>query len=247
MCKNSYILENEQVDDLQLNDLLIIQKKDNFSYSMDAVLLSDFIDVKKNETMLDLCSGTGVIPLLCYGKYDLNYIKGLEIQEEMVHMANRSVKLNNISNIEFLCGDINDYKKIFDLGSFDIVSCNPPYMEKGKAILNPNDKMAISRHEILIDLDKIVEAMSKLVKVSKRVYMIHRADRLSDVILSFNKHELKPRKIRFIQSYVNTPPNLFMIEGIRKGKNKVSMQPNLVIYEKKDKYTKEVLDIYGKK
>ena len=165
---NVEIKNDENIDDLQLNGLMLIQKKDGFKFGVDAVLLSDFANVKKKHKVIDLCTGTGIIPFLLYGKYNPSSIKGIEIQEDMVEMANRSVELNKINNIEFIHSDLKDIKFLKTLEKADVVTVNPPYKLSNAGIVNPSDKLSIARHEILCNLENVIEASRVLLKASEK-------------------------------------------------------------------------------
>jgi len=157
--KLEYIKEDETIDDLQLKSLNLIQKRDGFKFGIDAVLLSDFANIKNKHKVIDLCTGTGVIPFLIYGKYEPQSIYGLEIQDDMVEMAKRSVKLNSLEGkIFFLNEDLKNIEALKKLGKFDVVTVNPPYKLNNAGIINPNDKLAIARHEILCNLEDVISA-----------------------------------------------------------------------------------------
>ena len=172
------IEKDESIDDLQLNGLQLIQKNEGFRFGVDAVLLSHFANVKKKHRVIDLCTGTGIVSFLMYGKYNPSEVVGLEIQEEMVEMANRSAKLNDITDrIKFVKGDLKDKKLLDSLGRFDVVTVNPPYKLNSAGILNPNDKLAIARHEIMCNLEDVIVASRKLLKDNGRMFIVHRPER----------------------------------------------------------------------
>ena len=147
---------NERVDDLHRNGYLLIQDPERFCFGVDAVLLVGFAKMKQNEIALDMCTGTGVIPILMEAKTDGEQFVGVEIQEESAEMAQRSVLLNNLENKIFIQqGDIKELDKMYRLGSFDVVTCNPPYMPNGGGLLNEYTPKAVARHEILCTLDDV--------------------------------------------------------------------------------------------
>ena len=157
---------DEGVDDLQLNELKLIQKKQGFRFGVDAVLLSHFVNIKNKHRVIDLCTGTGIVPFLAYGKYAPKEVIGLEIQEDMVEMANRSSLLNDTTDVvKFVHGDLKDKALIDSLGKFDVLTVNPPYKLNNAGIVNPNDKLAIARHEIKCTIEDVVAAAKVLLKV----------------------------------------------------------------------------------
>ena len=185
MCinKSVEIKENESIDDLQLKGLHLIQKRDGFKFGVDAVLLSDFAYIKQKYRVMDLCSGTGIIPFLIYGKYDAKEIYGLEVQEDMVEMAKRSVTLNSLDNrVDFINENLTNISELKKMEKFDVVTVNPPYKLNNAGIVNPSDKMAIARHEVLCNLEDVIVASRILLKDNGRLFMVHRPERLADIL-----------------------------------------------------------------
>jgi tRNA1Val (adenine37-N6)-methyltransferase len=241
------IKENERIDDLDLNGLKIIQNPEWFCFGVDAVLLSDFARVKKKDKAVDLGTGTGIIPILLYGKYNPENIIGVEIQEEVAEMASRSVLLNELQDkITIHTGDIKDCFKDIGTDKFDVVTSNPPYKKGDTGLLNPEDKKAISRHELLITLDELIFSASKLLKVGGRFYMIHRPERLADIILGLNKNKFSPKRIRFVHPYLGKKPTMVLVEATKCGGNFLLVEEPLYIYKEDGSYTDEILRIYGR-
>lgn len=239
--------EGERIDDLQLKGLGIIQNPEWFCFGIDAVLLSDFSRIKRKDRVVDLGTGTGIIPLLLYGKYEPREIIGVEIQEEVAEMAERSLKLNNIDDrIKIFRGDIKDCFKDIGVNSFDVVTSNPPYKKGDTGILNPGDKKAISRHEILINLDELIFSASRLLKGGGRFYMIHRPERLKDIILGLDKYKLSPKLIRFIHPRAGKRPTMVMIEAVKSGGDFLQIMEPLYVYNNDGSYTEEINRIYGR-
>lgn len=242
---NVEIKEYERLDDLHRNGYMIIQDPKRFCFGADAVLLSEFAKVKENETVVDLGTGTGIIPILLEARYEGKKYFGLEIQPESVEMAKRSVVFNSLQDkIEIIQGDIKDILKSFKLSSFDVVTSNPPYMDNGGGIVNDYSPKAIARHEILCSLEDVVSAASKLLKFGGRFYMIHRPHRLADIFVCLRKYKLEPKVIRFVHPYINKEPNMVLIESTRSGKPMIKVMPPLVIYKELGKYTEEIYSIY---
>lgn len=239
------LLEDERIDDLQRSKMKIIQNTKKFCFGMDAVLLSGFAKVKEGEHVLDLGTGTGIIPLLLVAKSKGKHYTALEIQEESADMARRSVALNNLEDkIEIVTGDIKESSKIFGLASFDVVTTNPPYMNNQHGLVNPNLQVAIARHEILCSLEDIIKESSRVLKPNGRFYMVHRPFRLIEIINMLSAYKMEVKNVRFVHPYIDKEPNMVLIEAIKGGKSMVKIQPPLIVYEEPNKYTQEICTIY---
>lgn len=240
--------ENERIDDLQYKNLKIIQNEMGFCFGIDSVLLSDFAKkIKRNAKVIDLGTGTGIIPILLCGKTELKRIVGVEVQEEVFDLANRNIKLNNLENkFEVINENIKNLKNIYEYGSFDVVVTNPPYKKENTGIKNLNNKKLISRHEITANLEDFVEISKYLLKDRGRIYMVHRPDRLVDILFLMRKNKLEPKKIKFVYSNVNTEPKLVLIEAVKNAKPFLQIEKNLYIYNENGEYTDEILKIYNK-
>jgi len=245
--KKVNIKENERIDDLNRNGYKIIQNTQNFCFGMDAVLLSGFIKVKKDEIVIDLGTGTGVLPILMAAKTFGKYFIGIDIQKESVEMARRSVILNELENKVLIeTADIKTVYENYEKHSFDVVTSNPPYMNAGGGLLNSYTPKAIARHEILCSLEDLIKSTEKLLKFSGRFYMVHRPHRLTDIFITLRKYNIEPKKIRFVQPYNNSEPNMVLIEAVKGAKSMLKILPTLIIYDENGKYTDEVSDIYYK-
>ena len=243
--KLKYIKEDETIDDLQLKNLNLIQKKDGFKFGIDAVLLSDFACIKNKHRVMDLCTGTGIIPFLIYGKYEPQSIYGLEIQEEMVDMAKRSVKLNSLDEkVFFLNEDLKNIEFLKKLEKFDVVTVNPPYKLNNSGIINPNDKLAIARHEILCNLEDVISASRVLLKDNGRLFMIHRPERLADIFTLMRKYKIEPKRVKMIHPKIGKAPNIVLVEGQRDGGAYLKWEAPLYVYDDNGTYTKEIDSIY---
>ncbi len=237
--------ENERIDELHRNNYVIIQNKEKFCFGIDAVLLSAFAKAKKGDKVLDIGTGTGIIPILMCAKTNAENFFAIDIQKESVDMARRSVSLNKLDEkikIEHL--DIKNVFEKFEKNTFDVVTSNPPYMNIGTGAVNNFNAKAIARHEIMCNLDDILKATSGLLKNNGKFYLIHRSNRLVDIMEGLRKYKLEPKLIRFIQPYLNKEPNLILIEAIKGAKPFLKVLPNLIIYNENKEYTKEVFDIY---
>lgn len=241
------ILENERVDDLQYKGLRLLQKKGGFCFGVDAVLLSHFTRIPKNSSVIDLGTGTGIVAVLIAAKQEPRSVVGLEIQPQMAEMAARSVRLNCLDGkISIVHGDIRDAVKMFGASVFDVVVSNPPYMEKGGGLLNAADIKAISRHEILCTLEDVVSTAAKLLRPGGKLFMVHRPQRLADVICHMRNHNIEPKQLRLVYPSLGKKPNLLLISGARNGNAELRVLEPLYIYDDKGSYSKEIDEIYGR-
>lgn len=238
--------ENERIDDLQRNGYKIIQNPSKFCFGMDAVLLSGFAQVKKDERALDLGTGTGIIPLLLSAKTEGIHFTGLEIQEESADMARRSVALNGLEEkIEIVTGDIKDASARFGASSFDVITTNPPYMIGQHGLQNGNEAKTIARHEILCDLEDILRESSRLLREHGRFYMVHRPFRLAEILSKMCAYRIEPKRMRLVYPYADKEPNMVLIEGLKGGKPRMTVEKPLIVYQEPGVYTDEIYEIYG--
>lgn len=236
----------ERIDDLHICDYKIIQNPKCFCFGMDAVLLCDFTKVKEGEKVIDLGTGTGIIPILLEAKTLGAEFTGIEIQEASVEMALRSVHMNNQQNkINIIEGDIKEADSLFPLSSFDVITCNPPYMDTGKGLVNEHSPKAIARHEIYCTLDDVIRVASKLATVGGRFYMVHKPHRLIEIVEVLKKYKLEPKRIRFVHAYKHKDANMVLIEAVRNGKPMVKIERPLIIYDDVKRYSDEIYEIYG--
>lgn len=238
--------ENERIDDLQRNGYGIIQNKTKFCFGMDAVLLSGFARVKPGERVIDLGTGTGIIPILLEAKYEGEHYTGLEIQKDMADMAARSVALNGLENkISIVEGDILNAGTIFGLAQFDVVTSNPPYMNDDHGLKNPDLPKAIARHEILCTLEDVVREASRLLRPGGRFYMVHRPHRLIEIITALTSYKLEPKRMKMVHPYVDKEANMVLIEAVRGGRSMMKVEAPVVVYREPGVYTDEIYEIYG--
>lgn len=240
------IREHERIDDLQRNGYRIIQNKKKFCFGMDAVLLSGFAQVKSGERVLDLGTGTGIIPILLEAKYEGKHYTGLEIQEDMAEMAARSVVLNGLEEkISIVEGDIRKAGEIFGLSVFDVVTSNPPYMNDSHGLKNPDLPKAIARHEVLCTLEDVVREAARLLRPGGRFYLVHRPHRLIEIITALTSHKLEPKRIKMVHPYADREANMVLIEAVRGGGSMVKVEAPVVVYREQGIYTDEIYEIYG--
>lgn len=240
--------ENERIDNLELNNLKIIQNKNGFCFGMDSVLLSDFAKtIKSDAKVADLGTGTGILPILLSAKTKAQKIIGIEIQEEVANMANRSIELNNLQNkIEIICENIKNLKAIYETNSFDAIVTNPPYKTKGTGGINEVEAKLISRHEITADLEAFISISSYLLKDQANIYMVHRPERLVDILSLFRKYKLEPKELKLVQPSCDKAPNLVLIKATKNAKPFLKIDKPLYIYNSGGTYTEELLKIYNK-
>ena len=237
---------SERIDDLQRAGLRIIQDPERFCFGMDAVLLSHFASCPAGGQMLDLGTGTGIIPILMSALSEASHLTGLEIQEESADMADRSVSLNDIGDrVSVVKGDIKEAGRIFPRASFDCITCNPPYLQGDHGIVNPADAKAIARHEVLCTLEDVVSAAETLLKPNGHFFMVHRPFRLSEIMCCMHDHNLEPKRMRLVYPMADREPNMVLIEGIRGAKMRITVEKPLILQNPDGSYTDEVRELYG--
>lgn len=238
--------ENERLDDLQKSNLFIIQDTSKFCFGMDAVLLSGFAKANSKDKVIDLGTGNGIIPLLLSAKTNATKIVGLEIQSEVASLAKRNVDLNELENkIEIVEGNIKDAASIFGKGSFQVVTSNPPYMVGTHGIKSEDEPRMIARHELLCSLEDVISSASKLLVPQGHFYMVHRPFRLAEIIAKMKMYNLEPKRMRLVYPFIDKEPNMLLIEGVKGGNERITIEKPLIVYKDKDVYTDEIYEIYG--
>lgn len=236
----------ERLDDLQCRGYQIIQDPKRFCFGVDAVFLSEFVRVKTGSRVLDLGTGTGIIPILLAAKTQASQIIGLEIQEASADMAQRSVQFNGLDErIEIIQGDIKEAAGLFPAASFDVITSNPPYMTNQHGLENAYEPKNIARHEILCNLEDVVRAAAYLVKPGGSFFLIHKPFRLAEIFGVLMQYKLEPKRMRLIHSYVEKEPGMVMIEAVRGGRSRIKIEPPLIVYQEPGVYTDEVREIYS--
>ena len=238
--------DDERIDDLQRNHYGIIQRKGAFCVGMDAVLLSGFASVKRGERVLDLGTGTGIIPILLTAKTEGEHFTGLEIQEESADMARRSVVYNGLEHkIDIVTGDITRASSLFALASFDVITSNPPYMNDAHGIKNPEDAKAIARHEVKCTLDDVVREGTRVLKPGGRFYMVHRPRRLVEIIQTMKKYGLEPKRMKLVHPYADREANMVLLEAVRGGGALLKVEAPVIVFNDQGEYSEEIRTTYG--
>lgn len=238
--------ENERLDDLQIGGLYIIQDKTKYNFTADAVLLAGFTKIKNNATVVDLGTGSGVIATLLAYKSKAKKVYGIEIQSELATMARRSVEYNNLQDkIEIINCDMKDCHKLINK-AVDVVVCNPPYFKKDTCSKNESQEIAICRHEIKVTLSEVILSAKKLLKFGGKFFLVHKSDRLAEIIYELKKENLEPKRIRFVQSLTTSAPHLVLIESVLGGASGVVIEKNLVLNNSDGSLTDEAREIYSK-
>ena len=245
MMQSNLVHEGERLDELQRNGYGIIQNPARFCFGMDAVLLSGFAKAKAGEKVLDLGTGTGIIPILMEAKTDAADFTALEIQKESADMARRSVAYNHLEDkIKVITGDIRDASNIFGASSFHVITTNPPYMIGTHGENSPSTAKAIARHEVLCTLDDILRESARLLMPGGRFYMVHRPQRLVEIFEVMTRHHLEPKRIRMVYPHENKDANMVLIEAVKGGKALLKVESPLVVYKEDGTYTQELLKMY---
>lgn len=237
---------SERIDDLQRAGLKIIQDPGRFCFGMDAVLLSYFAKAADGARVLDLGTGTGILPILMSAKTGAAHLTGLEIQAESAEMAARSVLMNDLTDrVSIVEGDIKEAGRLFPRASFDVITCNPPYLQGDHGILNPGDAKAIARHEMLCTLEDVIRESEILLKPGGHFYMVHRPFRLSEIMCTMHDHHLEPKRMRLVYPMIDREPNMVLIEGVRGANVRITVEKPLILQNADGSYTEEVRELYG--
>ncbi len=243
--ENKWLHPGERLDNLQRDGLQLIQNPDKFCFGMDAVLLARFAKTRPEDKVLDLCCGNGIIPILMSSICSAASFTGLEIQSDVVSMANRSVLFNQLQDkVQMIQGDVKEASSLLGAASFDVVTCNPPYMTGCHGLTNKEEPKAIARHEILCTLEDVIAEGTKMLRPGGHFYMVHRPFRLAEIFATMMAHRLEPKRMRLVYPYIDREPNMVLIEGVRGGNSRITVEKPLIIYEKPGEYTQEVYEIY---
>lgn len=242
----NHIRPGERIDDLQIKDLKLIQNPKGFCFGIDAVLLANFTQLKKGDKVVDLGTGTGIIPILIAGKSETSHITGVEIQKEVAEMAGRSVKLNKLEDrIKIINADLREIDELLPSNSYNIVTSNPPYMH-AHGLKNTNYEKAISRHEVTCTLEDILSIAARLLIQNGKLFMVHRPERLVDILTLARKYKLEPKRMQFIHPKIHKKPNLLLIECRKSAMPELRIMDPFYVYDENGRYTAHIHEIYGK-
>lgn len=222
--------------------LKLLQQKRTYRFSLDPILLANFVALKKQERMLDIGTGCGIIPIYMSKQYPGNSMVGVEIQKELFSLAERNVRLNECDNVQVLLGDARTIKEKFSR-PFHVIVSNPPYVKRDSGRKSPQDSRHLARYESLLDLNSLFGIAASLLYTKGRLYLIYPAKRLAEVVSAATAHDIEPRRVRLIHPRSNEPANLFLIECMKGGGVEMKVEPPLCIYED-GKYTDEVASYY---
>mgnify|MGYP002344518713 CR=1 FL=1 len=238
---------DETVDDLIIKNLQLLQKKKGVRFTLDSVLLAHFATVKEGDRVVDLGTGTGIIPLILSTRVEKTQIVGVELQEEIAEMAERSVELNKLGEaIRIVQGDLREIHKVLGGSQFNLVTINPPYWLPHEGKLSPVESRAVSRHELACSLEDVVASASKLLNYQGRLALIYPTERLLSLLELLRCYNLEPRELRFIHSFRERSARLLLLEARKGASADLQVLPPLIIYEKPGQYGEEILAWYGK-
>ncbi len=233
----------ERIDILNKKGYQIVQDEDLYCFNMDAVLISDFARAKKDDRVLDIGCGNGIIPLLIHSRYESSSITGMELNEASADLARRSIAMNGLEEkIDIINDDVKNIGEYFEPSYFDVIVSNPPYMEAG---LKPKtESVSCARHEIALSFEELARVTARHLKVGGAFYLVHRTYRLVDVLATLRAYKLEPKELRFVKPFRDRESNIFLLKAVRGGKPFLKVEKDLVIYESQGVYTGEVLEIY---
>ena len=243
---NIELKEKERIDNLQRGGLRVIQRADAFRFGTDAVLLSDFAMVRPRERVCDLGTGTGVIPLLLYGRRSDITVDAVEIQPDMAEMASRSMRLNGLGEkITVHEGDLRQIRTLLPHARYDLVTCNPPYGKAGGTLLNPDESKRLARHEDTCHIEDVAQSAQWLLRNGGRLCCVFPAHRMLELCDAMRAKKIEPKRIRMVCARADKAPNLCLVEGKLDARPGLHMEPTLIIYDENGQYTPELRRIYG--
>lgn len=233
-------------DLLNYNNLKIVQNSNWFSFSIDSVLLANFVNVNNKQKIVDFCTGNAPIPLFLSTKISSDLI-GVEIQKEVYDLAVKSIKINNLENrINIINQDVKEFVKNSETDAYDLITCNPPYFKyTNKSNINENDIKAVARHEISLKLEDIFKCAKKILKNNGRIAMVHRTDRLVDIIIAMKNNNIEPKRLQFIYPFENSKSNLVLIEGSKNGRTGLILEENIIVHNEDGSYTNKIMNIFN--
>lgn len=238
---------HERLDRLERENIDIIQSSEVFSFSIDAVLLSDFATIpqQRKATIVDLCTGNGVVSFLLSVKTK-NKIIGVELQDALCDMANRTIQLNQLEEkVEILQADVREITTVLKKDSIDYITCNPPYFKlQEQALVNQKEAFTIARHEIHLPLEELLQNISGLLKMKGKAFIVHRPDRLTDILTTARQYRLEPKRIQFIHPKEGKESNIVLIELIKDGQpGGVRILPPITVFDENNEYTDKLKEV----
>ena len=242
--------DNERIDDLQINNLKIIQNKNGFCFGIDSVLIANFAnDIKEQSNVIDLGTGTGIISFLLLAKNNLKHVTGIEVQKDVADMAKRSIELNCLENkFNIINCNIKDILKNVEKEKFDVAIMNPPYKKNNTGGKNIDEKKLISRHEVLANIFDFINAAKNVLKDKGIVYIVHRPERLADLMYALRLNKIEPKKLQFVYSKRNSnEAKLVLIKAVKNGGEFLKIEKPIFIYEDDGSYTDDIMKIYNNK
>ncbi len=233
-------------DLLNYKNLKIVQNTEWFNFSLDSVLLANFVTInKKTKKIIDFCTGNAPVPLILSTKTTAT-IYGMELQNEIYDLAIKSIKLNSLDDkIKIINDDVKNAKNLFDTETFDIITCNPPYFkifDKNK--VNDNPIKTKARHEIDLNLDDIFNSAKKILKNQGIIALVHRPDRLVEIINMMQKNNIEPKRLQFVYPNENKNANMILIEGRKNGNPGLKLLPPIYVHNKNGDYRKQILNMF---
>lgn len=234
---------NERIDDLGRKGYRIIQNPAYFCFGTDAVFLADFVRGTESDRVLDLCAGNGIVPILLKARDKAGRVTGIEIQKESADLFARSIRLNGLEDeVNVICADLRNEGVLSD--TFDIVTCNPPYMPAGVGLTNPEGSKAIARHEIMCDFADVANAASRALKTGGRFFFVHRPRQMTEIFAVLKSNRLEAKRMRFVHPKAGERANLILVEAVKDGGVQMIVEAPLFVYGSDGEYTKEVREMY---
>jgi tRNA1Val (adenine37-N6)-methyltransferase len=239
-----YSSETETLEQLKIGNLQFVQPKKGYRFSLDAILLANFISAKPAERLIDLGTGSGVIPLLVSVLTPVREIVGVELQERLMCFACRNVALNALEErIRIVQGNLKKISSYFRAGEFDLLCSNPPYRKLGDGRLNPDSEQAIARHEVECELEDLLAAATFLLKPGGKMFLIYLPERLGELLAGLQRYRLEAKRIRCIHSAKQTPASLVLVEAQRDASSGLTVLPPLFLYCRENVYSSEARTI----
>jgi tRNA1Val (adenine37-N6)-methyltransferase len=239
-------MDEETLDEILDGRLRVFQKKNGYRFSLDAILLADFISLPKKTQAIDIGTGSGITPLILALVYPHSRWIGLEIQEDLRALAQKSVTINNLDErVRIVQGDARRYKKLFAAHSFDVVTFNPPYRKINSGRINPGEEKAIARHEIKGSLKDFLQAANYLLRPTGKVFTIYPAKRLAELIYLMRDNLLEPKRMKLVFSSAESDAEFVLVEGRAEGREELRIEPPLYIYDKNRNYTSQMKAIFS--